>query len=100
MEDSDELKKLLRQNLEISRESFKILKKLHRARKFALAFKILYWTAIILMVLGAYYYVQPFVDTFAKTFGEMKEDVSAIGEASKAIKDIPADALQKVKDTF
>lgn len=89
MGDSDILKKLLRQNLEISRESFKILKKLHRGRKLAMGFKILYWTVIILMVLGAYYYIQPFVDTFTDTFGEIKKGV-----------EIPLDALGKVQSVF
>lgn len=100
MEESDELKKLLRQNLEISKESLKIQKKLYRARKLALGFKILYWTAIVLMVLGAYYYIQPYVDSFADTFARMKEDISSIGEASKSVKDIPLNAVEKVQDAF
>ena len=75
MEDSDELKKLLRQNLEISRESFRILKKIHRARKIALVFRALYWTAVILLVLGAYYYIQPYVDSFTNIFGDIKKDI-------------------------
>ncbi len=100
MEDSEELKKLLKQNLEISRESNRILKRLYRAKKWALTFKILYWAVIVLAVLGAYYYVQPVVNSFSDSINKIKDDAATISERTKAIKDIPGNAIEKVQNAF
>lgn len=57
----EELNKLLRENLEISRESLKILKGIRRANRLNVAFKILYWLVILGIVAGVYYFVEPYV---------------------------------------
>lgn len=100
MEDSDELKKLLKQNLEISRESNRILKRLYRAKKIAWGIKVLYWAVIIMAVLGAYYYIQPFVGVFSDTLTKIQSDISTLNKAGETLKDIPGNAIKKVQNTF
>lgn len=56
------IKQLLRENLEVSQESLKILKKINRDRILGNIFNIVKWTIIIGVSIGAYYYFQPYLE--------------------------------------
>jgi len=56
----EEVKNLLKENLEISKKNLKILEEINRARKIGFILKTVYWTVIILVGIAAYYYVQPY----------------------------------------
>ena len=63
----EELKVLLRENIEISKESLKILKKINRGRIFGNIFTALKWTLIIGISLGTFYYIEPFFSQYLDT---------------------------------
>lgn len=71
MADSEDLKELLEENIEVSKESLKILKSIRRSSRLASTFKILYWLIIIGSVIGTYYYFQPFINGAIKTFQQI-----------------------------
>jgi cellulose synthase/poly-beta-1,6-N-acetylglucosamine synthase-like glycosyltransferase len=100
MDEASEIKRLLKKNLEVSEESFKILRKMHRAQTMGRFFKVLKWVAVIALTLGAYYYIQPMIDTLLETFAQIKTDLSAVGETGQSIKDLPPDLLEKLKSTL
>ncbi len=56
-----EIKELLQANIELSRENNKILKKIRGTQKRAVITKILYWIIIIGIAVGAFYFIQPFI---------------------------------------
>ncbi len=58
----EELKHLLRENLEVSQESLKILKKINRDRVIGNVYNFLKWSIIIGVSIGLYYYIQPYMD--------------------------------------
>ena len=47
---------------EMVKENNQILHKLHRAQKRAIFFRVLYWIIMIALALGAYYYIQPYLN--------------------------------------
>ena len=96
----EQQKRLLKKNLAISEESLKILKKVRRTQKVSNFIKFSKWVIIILLAFGLYYYVQPFMETFWKTVGQIRQDVSAIGEASNEIKELPPTMLENIKSFF
>lgn len=63
-----ELKKVLEENLAISRENNKILHRMQNAARWGRAFRVFYWVIIIGSMLGAYYYLQPFIQVIAKQY--------------------------------
>ena len=63
----EELKVLLRENIEISKESLKILKKINRGRIFGNIFTALKWTLIIGISFGTFYYIEPFFSQYLDT---------------------------------
>lgn len=67
----EELKKILQRNLEVSEESLKILKKINRARIVGVVYNVLKWAIIILLSVGAYYYIEPMVTNLINTFDKL-----------------------------
>jgi len=62
MNGDEEIKKLLREDVEVSKESLKILKGIRRNHRIAATFRVLYWFVILGIAFGAYYYLQPYID--------------------------------------
>ncbi len=66
-----ELKKMMRENLELSQENNKLLRKMHRSILWGRLFNIIYWLVIIGAMFGAYYMLQPFIDGLLKAYKEI-----------------------------
>lgn len=101
----EEIKKLLEENLEISRQSLKILKGIRRANRIAAAFKILYWLVIIGALAGAYYFLQPYIQNAVGIAQEVQQTLSGTqktsgtqGVSPDILKNISPDLLKKIQD--
>ena len=91
MEDN-ETKELLEKELEIAQENNKILKKIQRGMRLGSFFSILYWLFILGTAVGAYYFLQPFVESFGGILGFFSNGIDGIQGLDK----IPeVDALLK-----
>ncbi len=53
-------KKLLEENLNVSKENNKLLREVRKVQKRAQIVKITYWTIIIVIGIGAYFAVSPY----------------------------------------
>jgi hypothetical protein len=67
MDTEDKIK--LDRALELSEENNAILKKMHRAMRWGRLARIVYWTILIGISVGAFYYVQPYVDQILNIYG-------------------------------
>jgi hypothetical protein len=107
----EETKKILEENLEISKESLKILKGMRRASRLAAAFKILYWLVIIGALAGAYYFLKPYVKSVISVVQEAQQIISdgqKLGNSIKSqnnqsispdiLKNLPPDLLKSIQD--
>ena len=95
----EELKVLLRENIEVSKESLKILKKINRGRIFGNVFSVLKWTLIIGLSFGAYYYIEPFLSQYVDMLRGLTSGVENIGEISNNINSaVSPDLLKKLQD--
>ena len=59
---SPEEKKLLEETLELAKENNQILHSMRRSMRFQRMMTILYWVLIVGSAVGAYYFIQPYVD--------------------------------------
>ena len=86
-------KELIQKTYELSEENNKILKGIRSSNRWATAFKIFYWIIIIGVAVGAFYYVQPYVDIAMKAYtsirGDLKNVKGVVDTASKALNTIP-----------
>lgn len=74
----EELKRILDENLAISKESLKILKGIRRANRLASVFKIFYWLVIIGSAVGAYYFLQPYIKQGLAIVNQVQETASGV----------------------
>ena len=95
----EELKVLLRENIEVSKESLKILKKINRGRIFGNVFSVLKWTFIIGLSFGAYYYIEPFFSQYVDTLRGFTSGVENIGKIGNNINSaVSPDILKKLQN--
>jgi len=74
-------KQRLERTLELSEENNKILKKMLRGMRWARLIRVLYWSILIAASVGAFYYIQPYVDGIQDIYGGAQDAVnSALGQ--------------------
>ncbi|MFA6158302.1 MAG: hypothetical protein WC763_01610 [Candidatus Paceibacterota bacterium] len=62
---------MLTETREIVEQNAVILRSLHKSKQFEIAFRVLYWFAIIALSLGSYYLIQPYVDTLKEVYTDV-----------------------------
>ncbi|MFC1751714.1 hypothetical protein ACFLY5_01045 [Patescibacteria group bacterium] len=82
-DDAEEIKRLLRKNLEVSKETLKYSKKVYKSQRWTKWLQIAYWMIIIGMVLGVYYYIQPLIGDVVDTYKGVVEDITTLGGLRK-----------------
>ncbi len=102
-----EEKKILEENLEISKESLKILKGIRRSSRLSLAFKILYWLVILGAVAGAYYFVEPYIRSAINTIQQVQQVLPGSqktngvqGTSPDLLKNLPSNLVKQLQDFF
>ena len=75
----------LNQILEKVEENNNILRKMRRASIWGDVFRIFYWTIIIVSAVGAYWFVQPYVDTLKSSYSRIQNDINSVKEITSKI---------------
>ena len=73
-----EEKQLLVRTAELTEENNKILRGIRRSGRIANAFRILYWALIIGSAVGAYYFIQPYIDAITAGYSGMKDNLNTV----------------------
>lgn len=83
-----EERQLLIQTHRLAEENNEILRKMRRAALWGRIWHILYWTVIIGLSVGAYYFVQPYVEQVQSVYDGFRSDVDNVRGAASQIGDI------------
>ena len=94
----EELKELLEENLEVSKENNEILSKIWSDVKWKRITKFIYWLIIIGLALGAYYYVQPIIEGFSQGYGSVGNGISSLVENIKRVTGILPNLLDQAEN--
>ncbi|MBU0612264.1 hypothetical protein KKA39_00840 [Patescibacteria group bacterium] len=70
MDTDPELRQLLQSTLNTVEENNKMLRHIRRSQKMASFVRFLYWIFIIGIAIGAFYFLQPYVDNITNFFKE------------------------------
>ncbi len=92
-----EERQLLIQTHRLAEENNTLLRKMRRAALWGRVWHIMYWTVIIGLSIGAYYFVQPYVEQVQGVYGGFQSDVSSIRGAAGKFSDF-SKLLQGVKN--
>jgi hypothetical protein len=76
---------LLKKTYELSQENNKILKGIRSSNRWSTLFKVFYWVIIIGIAVGAFYYVQPYIDIATKTYKSIQGDLTKVKSVVNSI---------------
>jgi hypothetical protein len=65
----NEERRLLEETAALTKENNALIKKMHRSMVLGRTIKIIYWVIIIGVAVGAFYFVQPYVDQLQDVYG-------------------------------
>lgn len=84
-----EEKELLRETAELTKENHKILKSMQRNARIASFFRAIYWIFIIGSAVGAYYFIQPYIEALGSSYSSLKDNLSNISELTTKLPALP-----------
>lgn len=74
-----ESKKLLEDTFALAEENNKMLRSVVQSMRISRIMSIVYWVFIIGSAVGAYYFIQPYVDQLISVYGGAKSDLDNFG---------------------
>jgi len=74
-----EEKSLLERTYKLAEENNSILRGIRRSNRWGIAFKIFYWLVILGITFGAFYFLQPYLESSLKLFNQAQESIKTIG---------------------
>lgn len=83
-------KELLEETRKLAEENNKILKGLRTAHRWSTAFSFFYWVLIIGVSVGAFYFLQPYVDTILKTYSTIQNDLTNVKSVTSKLPSLPS----------
>lgn len=69
-------KEFIRRTLELTEENNKILRKMRSAMRWGRAWRIFYWVVVIGISIGAFYFIQPYIEQVLGIYSGLGMDVS------------------------
>ncbi len=83
-----EEKSLLERTYKIAEENNGILRSIQRANRLSLTFRILYWLVIIGFSYGAYYFIQPYLQTMLGLYDQVQGNVNTVQSLTNKFGDL------------
>ena len=73
-----EEKELLQKAHDLSVENNNILRGMRRSNRWSSVFRFIYWIIIIGISVGAFVYIQPYMNTLLKTYSTLQTDLNSV----------------------
>lgn len=99
-DDNEEIKRLLAKTLSSSEEALGILRKMQRAQRWDRLLWGLKWLIIVALALGAYYYVQPYMDTFWQAMSDIRMGISKLKTAGDSMQNFSPSTFERFRVLF
>ncbi len=77
-QNNDDVKKMAEETLSLTRENNEMLKKIRRGQKMTQIFRVVYWVIIIGASVGAFYFIQPYIEKFTGAYLKGTANFSSI----------------------
>ncbi|OGZ04489.1 MAG: hypothetical protein A2648_01465 [Candidatus Lloydbacteria bacterium RIFCSPHIGHO2_01_FULL_41_20] len=82
-----ELKELIKQNLELSKETNELLRKMRSTQRWGRIFRAFYWLIIIGLSLGVFYYLQGPLEQLIGTYQGLVSGVDKVQKTASSLPD-------------
>lgn len=84
---SPEEREMLKRSVALAEENNDILRGIQSSMRLARFMSILYWVIIIGISLGAYYFVQPYIDQIVGVYGGAKSQLNDVSGTINSIRE-------------
>jgi len=74
---------LLQKTYDLAKENNHILHGIRRSNRLSSVMRIIYWVAIIGISVGAFYYLQPYIDSVMKAYKGIQTGISNVNSLVK-----------------
>lgn len=96
--DIERLESQIEENRKLLEENNHILRKLHRSVIWGRIFKIIYWVVIIGVAIGAFYFIQPYIESLRDTYRDFREPAAQVQQEDGV--GLGSSRLQHVRDVI
>ncbi len=69
---------LLQKTHDLAEENNKILRGIRSSNRWSAVFRIFYWIIIVGISVGAFYYIQPYINVLSKAYSGIQTDLNSI----------------------
>ncbi len=76
---------LLQKTYDLAKDNNKILHGIRRSNRWSAVMRVIYWAVIIGASFGAYYYIQPYLDTAMKAYSQIQGDINNVKNVTNKI---------------
>lgn len=80
-----EEKEILQKTNDLAKENNKILKSIRRSNRWSTIFRLFYWLIIIGVSIGAFYFIQPYIDPLINAYKGIQTDINNIKSVTNKI---------------
>ncbi len=77
-----EEKSLLERTYKLAEDNNEILRQMRRVNRFSTALRFLYWAIILGLSFGAYYFIQPYIDSLSGLYGQARDNIQTVQSVS------------------
>ena len=82
--DNEKINKIL----EIVEDNNKILRGMRRSNRLSNIFRAFYWFLIIGVSIGAFYFIQPYIDAITGTYSDLQSNLNNVKSVTSNIQDL------------
>ena len=73
-----EERSLLERTHKLAEENNEILRSIRRTNRFSVIMRVLYWAIILVVSFGAYYFIQPYLETMLGAYDQIQGSLQGI----------------------
>ena len=84
-----EERELLTQSIKLAEENNKMLRGLRLRARISSFLRIIYWLIILGITFGAYYFIEPYVNSMIKSYNDIKSNVENVKNVTTNIPSLP-----------
>lgn len=77
---------MLEESLRLSRENNELIRKLYSGYRWGRLFRVAYWVIIVGVAIGAFYFIQPFIERLSQAAEQIHEGVNSSKDAIETFK--------------
>lgn len=85
---SPEEKSLLERTYKMAEENNEILRSIRRTNRWGIAFRVFYWVVILGLSFGAYYFIQPYLQTVLGLYEQIPGNVGGVQDMTSKLSDL------------